>query len=135
MKVVVTGSREAGLEWVCGPRTVEDLLSAEFSALPATSLAHGGARGLDLSAAGVFAIYGDGRDVRCFPAEWDRYGKAAGHRRNALMLDTFKPDIVLAFPRAAGAFFRRGTTGCIEAAIERGIVVHVYPVSPPEAQP
>src|SRR5690606_3743671 len=33
-----------------------------------------------------------------FPADWDTYGKSAGHIRNQQMLDEGKPDLVIAFP-------------------------------------
>ena len=44
-------------------------------------------------------------------------GKAAGPERNRRMLDTFKPDGVIAFPGG------RGTADCCRAADERAIPV------------
>ena len=37
-----------------------------------------------------------------YEAEWDKYGKAAGHIRNKQMLEEGKPDIVIAFPGGKG---------------------------------
>ena len=37
-----------------------------------------------------------------YPAEWDKYGKAAGFIRNKQMLEEGKPDIVIAFPGGNG---------------------------------
>lgn len=36
-------------------------------------------------------------DLRIFPADWAKYGKAAGPIRNKQMLDEGKPDLVIAF--------------------------------------
>jgi len=43
-------------------------------------------------------------NIRCepFPAEWKKYGKSAGPRRNQRMLDEGRPDHVLAFPGGRG---------------------------------
>lgn len=40
--------------------------------------------------------------VQKFPADWDRYGKAAGGIRNSQMLIEGKPDLVVAFPGGNG---------------------------------
>jgi hypothetical protein len=37
-----------------------------------------------------------------YPADWTRHGKAAGPKRNQLMLDKEKPDLVIAFPGGKG---------------------------------
>jgi hypothetical protein len=55
-----------------------------------------------------------------FHADWDAHGKAAGPKRNRWMLDTFKPDAVIAF---AGG---RGTSDCIQAATQRNIPLHDF---------
>lgn len=39
---------------------------------------------------------------RCYPAHWERDGKAAGPLRNRRMLEGFKPDVVIAFPGGPG---------------------------------
>ena len=57
---------------------------------------HGGARGADEIAGREARRLGFG--VLVFPAQWDRYGKAAGRMRNQLMLDEGKPDLVICFP-------------------------------------
>jgi hypothetical protein len=37
-----------------------------------------------------------------FPADWERYGRAAGPMRNEWMIKRGKPDLVLAFPGGKG---------------------------------
>lgn len=39
---------------------------------------------------------------KAYPAEWTKYGKAAGPIRNQQMLDEEKPNIVVAFPGGKG---------------------------------
>lgn len=56
---------------------------------------HGGARGAD-TLAGKWAE-GRGIPVRVYPADWNRYGKGAGPKRNQQMLDEADPDVVIAF--------------------------------------
>jgi len=52
-----------------------------------------------------------------YPADWERYGKSAGHRRNATMLKFGKPDLVLAFPGG------KGTANMIAQARAAGVPV------------
>src|SRR5690606_23679369 len=52
-----------------------------------------------------------------FPAQWDKYGKAAGPIRNQAMIDKGKPQFVIAFPGG------RGTADMIRRAREAGIDV------------
>ena len=56
-----------------------------------------------------------------FPANWSRYGKAAGPIRNQDMLDIARPQVVLAYPSRASI----GTRHMIQIARERGIEVIV----------
>ena len=60
---------------------------------------HGAAGGAD-SMAGRYA---QENNIPCrdFPAEWRRYGKSAGYRRNQQMLHEGKPDLVGGIPRMA----------------------------------
>lgn len=55
-----------------------------------------------------------------YVADWDRFGLAAGPRRNIAMVDEVEPDLVLAFmhPRS------KGTRQCAEYARSKGIMVH-----------
>lgn len=65
---------------------------------------------------------------RKFEADWARYGKSAGPRRNRLMLDE-KPDLVFAFPStvdAEGVPGSRGTRDTVTEAVRRGIEVRVF---------
>jgi hypothetical protein len=56
---------------------------------------HGGCKGAD-SIAGYLAIQ-LGMSVKVFKADWSKYGKSAGPKRNQQMLDEGIPDLVIAF--------------------------------------
>lgn len=55
------------------------------------------------------------------PADWKKYGRAAGPKRNQQMVD-LGAEVVLAF-RNPGS---RGTQDCINRAIKAGLNVKVY---------
>lgn len=67
-------------------------------------------------AAGLFVV-----KVPCNDVHWKRYGKSAGHKRNAAML-ALRPDLVIAFQRNGS----NGTQGTIDRARELGIPVEVH---------
>lgn len=85
----------------------------------AVTVVHGGARGADSLAAAI------ARDLGCHieehRADWDTYGRSAGHRRNAEMVNA-GADVCLAFPLGASP----GTRGCMRLAKAAGIPVFVY---------
>ena len=56
-----------------------------------------------------------------FPADWEKYGKGAGHIRNQQMIDEGKPDLVVAFPTKTS----RGTYDMINKAKKAGLPVIV----------
>lgn len=91
---------------VCGGRYFSDygmlerVLDRRHKLERFIKLVHGAARGAD-SMAGNWADH-RGVLVAAYPAEWELYGKSAGHRRNALMLEREKPDLVIAFPGGRG---------------------------------
>lgn len=58
------------------------------------------------------------------PADWDRYGKAAGPIRNREMVDA-GADLVIAFPLPGPRSRSRGTWDCIGAAEAHGIPMEV----------
>lgn len=67
-----------------------------------------------------------GGTVERHPANWEKYGKAAGPIRNEEMVD-LGADVCLAFPLPGS----RGTVHCMQAAREAGIPVRVFePVQP-----
>ena len=54
-----------------------------------------------------------------FPADWEKYGKGAGHIRNQQMIDEGKPDLVVAFKGG------KGTADMIRRAKKAGLPVIV----------
>lgn len=58
-----------------------------------------------------------GVDLLKFPADWEKYGRGAGHVRNQQMLDEGRPDIVVAFPGG------KGTANMIERSRKAGVEV------------
>ena len=106
MIVLVTGGRNySDFEW----------LETVLGWLPITTLAEGCARGADRLA----ELWAFSRGVECwhFPADWHRYGLAAGPIRNEQMLVKAQPDLVVAFPGS------RGTADMIQRAEKAGVRV------------
>jgi hypothetical protein len=61
-------------------------------------IVHGGANGADQMADIWARLIGlPKRDIRAFPAQWEKYGRAAGPIRNQQMLDEGKPHAAVAF--------------------------------------
>lgn len=113
MKVLFTGSREwtdRGPVWSLLNSLNRDTIIIE-GANP---------KGLDNMAYEMAGELGFKHRVR-FPAQWKNYGNAAGSRRNQLMLDTSKPDLVVAFPTASS----KGTLDMMVRAARAGVPVFV----------
>ena len=111
MKVLVCGSRD-WVDW--------KLIRLVVSQLPKDCLViHGGAAGAD-SMAGYVAKQ-LGLSVKVFPAQWDRFGRAAGYVRNIEMLDQ-NPDLVIAFHDGKS----KGTKHSVMEAKKRNIKTSVY---------
>lgn len=92
---------------VCGGRDYDDQARvtaalSEFAMTGPHVVVHGAARGADTLAS--FAAFALGWEVRGYPANWKRDGKAAGPIRNAEMLARERVDLVLAFPGGAGTY-------------------------------
>lgn len=92
-KLLVAGSRTFQ-RWPQGfvDGTIERAIESMDFVKPYV-LIHGGARGVDLMA-GRWAA---SRSIDCevFPAQWDLFGKSAGYRRNAEMVDAADAVIVI----------------------------------------
>lgn len=112
-RVVISGSRD----WTDEDAIHQQLL--RFSPQD-TIIVHGGCRGADMIADRVAKSMGFA--VECYPAEWNKYGKAAGPIRNSLMLEISPPPVhLLAFPLPQS----RGTIDAIHKAQAKGITVTI----------
>lgn len=81
----------------------------------------GGARGVDAEAEAVCVE--QNWPYAVLYADWKRYGKAAGARRNAemvAMVASAREGVFLAFPGPKS----RGTVHCMEVAMRAGLRVH-----------
>lgn len=84
-----------------------------------TIIIHGAARGADTIAGLIGA--GLGMKVLAFPAEWHKYGRAAGPIRNQRLLDEGKPEMVLAFHN--NIHESKGTKDMVSRARKAGLKV------------
>lgn len=102
---------------VCGGRSFEnaDVVYGTLDGLLPSRVVHGGATGAD-ALARKWALSSGVVQVE-YPAQWGRHGKAAGPIRNQTMLDTEKPDVVVAFPGG------RGTADMVRRARAAGVLV------------
>ena len=86
-------------------------------------LIHGAAQGADRTAATIvrFKLRMAGDNIISFPADWQRYGRAAGPIRNTQMLDEGRPNRVLAFFTNVSS--SRGTLNMVNQSLKRGLKV------------
>jgi hypothetical protein len=82
---------------VCGDRHYTDYTTIleYIRSFTDITIITGGCRGADSLA--VLAAQELGFDFRIYPANWSKYGKSAGVRRNQTMIDIEKPVLVIAF--------------------------------------
>jgi YspA, cpYpsA-related SLOG family len=66
------------------------------------TIIHGDAQGADKGA--HYFAEAMGLKELSFPANWEKYGKSAGPKRNRQMLEEASPDLVIAFPGGKGTF-------------------------------
>ena len=78
MKIIIAGSRTIY-------STALVRLAIRESGFEITEIVSGMARGIDQAAIDVATI--DGIPLKTFPADWDKFGKAAGNLRNGEMGD------------------------------------------------
>lgn len=114
-RVIISGDRnwtgselESKMEWL-------------FRQMPVgTIITHGGCKGVDMTADKVACKLGILVDL--VPADWERYGRAAGPIRNKQMLDK-GPQVVYAFHQKIES--SRGTKDMINQTKRRGIPVYL----------
>jgi hypothetical protein len=91
-----------------------------------TEVVSGAARGADQM--GEEWARSNGIPITRFPAEWEKYGKGAGHKRNAQMGEYAK--------QANGGLIAvwhegsRGTSNMIKQAVKLGLKIHVHVFDP-----
>lgn len=85
---------------VCGGRTFAGDVAPVLDQYEFSVCITGGALGAD-SLAYNYAVK-RGIPTEVYPAQWDRYGRAAGHLRNSEMLLKGRPDLIIAFPGGGG---------------------------------
>jgi hypothetical protein len=118
MRVLICGDRN----WT-NVRAIEreiDLLKAEYGY--DLVIIEGEARGADSLARN--AAKERNIEVERYPAEWDRYGRAAGAIRNTQMLKEGKPSLVLAFHENIEE--SRGTKNMVTQARKAGVETRVF---------
>ena len=116
-RLLVTGSRT----WD-DSSAVEHALAVILARHPeGVVLVHGACpRGADAIAA-AYATRTPGYQIEAHPADWHRYGRAAGHRRNAEMI-ALGADGCVAFIRAASP----GSTATVRLAEAAGIPIWLH---------
>ena len=117
MKVIIAGSRKIGryTDWELVKLVADAVVRSGFEV---TCVVSGGARGIDL--AGETWAESKGIGIVRYPAEWDKFGKAAGMIRNREMADN--ADALIAVWDGSSS----GTAGMVREAAERGLKVYVY---------
>lgn len=132
MRILVTGSRYWSDydTFVRGLTVAIETLADENPDDKNIVVVHGGAPGADVMSERYVAqvqnfLSGKGYTIRTevHPAEWDKYGKAAGPIRNQKMVD-LGADLVVAFFRKGAQ--SRGTANCVAAAERAGLRVNRY---------
>ena len=111
---LVTGSRK----WI-DRNLIRKELEIVKSRFPDITLVHGGCRGADLIAGSIWKELG-GVVVSC-PADWTRYGKAAGLIRNESMINDFNVEFAVAFVKGES----RGTLHMVSLLKKKEISVRI----------
>lgn len=120
MKVLVCGSRH-----FYDLSSMKKILQSMFDTDDTVTLIHGNAKGADkLSEEALTGYFHGGFQVERYPADWNKYGKAAGPIRNQQMLREGKPDMVIAFLAPDSI----GTRHMIKISEEAGIPVHILEI-------
>jgi hypothetical protein len=114
---IVRRAREIAVVQKSALFSILDELHNTSSTGAVTLIINGGARGADT----LSSQWAKFRNVetKVFDAEWKLYGKFAGFRRNAQMLEEGKPDLVVAFPGG------RGTADMIARSRLAGVALRV----------
>lgn len=110
MKVIIAGSRSVTDIW-------HVYRAITYSGLEITEVVSGCARGVD-KLGEEWALM-QPIPIKRFPADWDFYGKSAGHKRNKQMAEY--ADALIAIWNGSSP----GTKDMIEQATKRGLKVYI----------
>jgi hypothetical protein len=111
---------------VCGSRDFNDyrhlstMLDYHHKQHNFTVVIEGGARGADTMAREW--AESRGIPVEEYPADWEKYGRAAGPIRNKQMLTEGEPAMVIAFPKTV-LIESKGTKNMVMQAQKAGLLV------------
>lgn len=119
IRIIVAGSRNFN-NYSLLEQSLMDYIAGNFDPNE-IEIISGGARGAD-SLGERFARECQLK-LKRFPADWDRYGKSAGYRRNTEMADYAKQETGVLFAFWDGQ--SRGTQHMINLATTKGLEVHV----------
>lgn len=95
MRVLVCGGTKYN-----NTKLIYDTLDHLHESIGFTVIIEGEAQGVDITSR--HWAESRGIEVEPYPADWNRYGKGAGHIRNKQMIDEGNPDLVIAFPGNRG---------------------------------
>ncbi len=116
MKIIIAGGRD----FIDEVQFKEGIEGAKSLISQATEIVSGGAPGADHL--GEQWAGQNGISVRKFPAEWGKYGRGAGPKRNQQMAEY--ADGLIAFWNGTS----RGTKDMIERAVDRGLKVYIHQI-------
>lgn len=120
IRVLVCGSRD----WNDASAVFAELNRLRAEYLDPVTVVHGCCSGADTLAACWARDFGKADP---FPADWGKYGRAAGPIRNQAMVDS-KPDMALAFTYDISK--SRGTADCVRRLRAAGIPVLIIGGTP-----
>lgn len=113
MRVLVCGGRNY-YNKLSVKRTLDELHAKQ----PITCIIQGAATGADFLAKHWAVAYGGpGMKVEEYKADWAGQGRSAGPKRNVMMLNASRPDLVVAFPGG------KGTAHMVRKAKAAGLTV------------
>ena len=117
VRIIIAGSRDFN-NYKKLETTMDDYLK---SVRDEVEIICGGARGAD----SLGEIYAQFHNIKCvkFPADWDKYGKSAGYRRNVQMAEYAEKENGILFAFWDGQ--SKGTKHMIDIANQHGLEVHI----------
>lgn len=86
MKLVIAGGRDLHIHWSFLDSIIGNVFFWDDDE-EISEIVSGGATGIDTAAKQLAMAYDEEVDYIEFRAEWDKYGKAAGPKRNELMAE------------------------------------------------